>query len=214
MGTAEVVAVATLRPHPHNYRSHPPAQLAHIEASLKEHGVYRNVVVARDDVILAGHGVVEGAKLAGLAEIPIVRLDIDSDSPSAYRVLAGDNEMMRLAEVDDRALTEMLREVRDADDIGLLGTGFDDAMLASLLMVTRPTTEVEGFDAAAEWVGMPEMSARDEGFVIVMRCRTAEERDQLVAHLALESVERRASAWTARWPPQRREDKASVLFEG
>lgn len=45
-----------LKPHPRNYRGHPDDQLAHIERSIRDNGVYRNVLVARDYTILAGHG--------------------------------------------------------------------------------------------------------------------------------------------------------------
>ena len=116
--------------------------------------------------------------------------------------------------MDDRKLTEMLREIRDADDIGLLGTGFDDAMLANLLMVTRPLLEIADANAAAEWVGMPEMSGRESGFQLLLRCDTAEERDDLIAQLDLQYVEHRSAAWFSRWPSRMREDKHSVRFEG
>ena len=48
---ADDAMLADLKPHPKNYRSHPPAQLEHIKSSLEQHGVYRNVVVARDNTI-------------------------------------------------------------------------------------------------------------------------------------------------------------------
>lgn len=129
----EVVAIAALRPHPRNYRRHPESQVAHIAESIRRHGFYRNVVVARDGTILAGHGVVEAARRAGLVEVPVYRLDVAPESPVALKVLTGDNELGRLAEADERALAEILKDVLRDDEVGLLGTGFDDATLGALV---------------------------------------------------------------------------------
>ncbi len=63
---ATVVPIAELKPHPRNYKKHPADQLAHLEASLKQYGQFRNVVVARDSTILAGHGVVAADAAAAL----------------------------------------------------------------------------------------------------------------------------------------------------
>ena len=129
----EVVPVDSLKPHPENYRSHPPDQLLHIKASLEQHGVYRNVVVARDLTILAGHGVVEAAKLAKLVELPVRRLNVAPDSVEAKKILVADNELGRFAEDDDDRLSELLKGIRDDDVMKLLGTGYDDVKLVALL---------------------------------------------------------------------------------
>jgi site-specific DNA-methyltransferase (adenine-specific) len=123
----------TLTPHPRNYRGHPPEQIEHLKASITEHGLYRNVVVARGDVILAGHGVVIATVELGVALVPVVRLDIDPDDPRALKLLAGDNEITRLADDDDGALAAILKELADSS-VGLLGTGYDDAGLTEFLI--------------------------------------------------------------------------------
>ena len=130
---AELVPIDDLRPHPRNYRAHPEDQLAHIVASIREHGFYRNVVATRDGTVLAGHGVVAASRQLGLPSVPTIRLDVEPDDPRALRVLTGDNAIAALANDDDQVLAELLRELHDADGIeGLLGTGFDDRMLTSL----------------------------------------------------------------------------------
>jgi hypothetical protein len=125
----ELVPISTLRAHPRNYRQHVDEQREHIRASLAEHGQYRNVVIARDGTILAGHGVVESARDTGLDEVSAVRLDLDADDPRALKVLAGDNEIARLAFSDEQALAQLLAEI-GIDD--LLGTGFDDGSFSAL----------------------------------------------------------------------------------
>ena len=55
----ESVAIETLKAHPKNYKKHPIKQLEHLMKSIEEHGFYRNVIIAKDSTILAGHGVVQ-----------------------------------------------------------------------------------------------------------------------------------------------------------
>jgi len=153
----ETVAVGDLKPHPKNYRGHPESQVKHLMKSIEEHGLYRNIVVAKDLTILAGHGVATAVTRLGLPEVQVIRLDLDADDPRALKILAGDNEIAHLAHVDDRALTELLKDIGNTG--GLLGTGYDSQMLAALVMVTRPASEIKDFDAAAEWLGMPEYEA-------------------------------------------------------
>lgn len=215
----EVVPLDRLRPHPQNYRAHPPDQLAHIEASLKEHGLYRNVVVARDYTVLAGHGVMQAAQLAGMESIEVKRADVDPFEPGALRLLTGDNEIARLVDVDDRQLTEILRSLQVDDPAGLLGTGFDEAQLANLLYVTRPQSEIEDMDEASHWAGMPEFTGtRTHVLSLQLIFESPEERDKLVKRLKLGSIRKsnddRQRIWSARWPPTDKEDPASVVFDG
>jgi ParB-like chromosome segregation protein Spo0J len=140
---AEVVPLASLKPHQRNYKRHPPEQIEHLCASLRQYGQFRNVVVARDSTILAGHGVVQAMAKLGWAEVTVVRLDLDPKSAKALKLVALDNELPKFAETDDRALTDLLREVSTVE--GLLGTGFDDRSLEALVGESRftPGTEDE-----------------------------------------------------------------------
>src|SRR5262249_52126942 len=99
----ETVSVKLLKPHPRNYQAHPPDQLQHIVRSIEENGLYRNVVVAEDYTILAGHGLTQAWQMMGRDEIPVIRLAIAADSPPALKLLVGDNAISHLAEIDDRA---------------------------------------------------------------------------------------------------------------
>jgi hypothetical protein len=218
--TPTLVALSALKPHPRNYKEHPPEQLAHIVASIRAGGVYRNVVAARDFTLLAGHGVVLAARQMGLTAIPVVVLDVDPHSPAALKVLAGDNEIARLAEQDDRTLTELLRNVKDDDVTGLLGTGYDDQSLAALLFVSRPAEEVSDFDAAAEWVGMPEYDGkRGDNCVLNVQFRTRAERDAFLAKMDVDrkrdSVRemRDGRVFSMWWPPKGVDDRSSLRFE-
>lgn len=210
----ENISITELRPHPKNYRKHPADQIAHIQASIKEHGFYRNIVLANDRVILAGHGVYEACKDMGMKEVPCIVLDIASNSVQALKILSGDNEIGHLAEIDDRALTDILKEIKDIDPDGLLGTGYDAMMLANLVMVTRPVSEIKDFDAAAEWVGMPEYDEGKKRFMVSIYFETEEDRGLFMEkHSDVSIMTRGAEIWSGWWPARERKDLKSVKFE-
>ena len=204
--------IDALKPHERNYKEHPDDQVEHIAASLQAHGFYKNIVVARDGTILAGHGVVQAARRLGLTEVPVVRLDLGPDDPRALKILAGDNEIARLSEIDDRRLSEMLREINEADS--LLGTGYDEMMLANLITVTRPADEVQDFDAAREWVGMPEFESAKQPLQIIVSFRSEEDRDRFIEMFELGKLKKNTGALTLStwWPHKEIEDPASVKF--
>lgn len=208
------VAVKDIRPHPRNYRSHPDSQIEHLMASIEQYGFFRNIVLANDGTILAGHGVVEAAKRLGHDVVPAVRLDLDPESPAALKLLAADNELARFAENDDRALTELLKQIAEDEPLGLLGTGYDEMQLANLLLVTRPAHEIEDMNEAAQWVGMPGFEAFTGEPLLMLRFDTDEDRDKLVEQLELKSIQRGKTRWSAWWPPRDQMDMASVRFDG
>lgn len=210
----ETVALSRLRPHPRNYRQHPPDQLAHLVQSIKTHGVYRNIVVAEDYTILAGHGVARALEEMGRLEAPVVRLPIDPHSPQALKLLAGDNEIGHLAEIDDRLFTDILKEIKEFDIDGLLGTGYDEMMLTNLVFVTRNESEIADLNQAAAWAdaGME----YENGFIplkIIISFRNEEDRQQFADLAKLHFSRKEAKHWAAWWPAREREDLGSLRYE-
>jgi DNA modification methylase len=181
----ERVARAALRPHPQNYRHHPPEQLDHLVASLREHGIYRPVVVARDNTILAGHGLVLAAERLGIVEMNVVRVDVAPDSIQALKLLSGDNELARLSEDSNEALAQILQQIRNDDLAGvgaLIGTGYTDASLASLI-ATLPQADIP-----IDEVEVPEPPLQPRTVV--------GDRIRLGRHLLVCGDARDATAWT------------------
>ncbi|MEO7520641.1 MAG: ParB N-terminal domain-containing protein [Gemmatimonas sp.] len=210
----ERVAVASLKPHSKNYRRHPADQLAHIVESIKQNGYYRNIVLASDYTILAGHGVVLAAEQIGDTHVPAICLDIPPESPQALKILAGDNEISRLGEIDDRALTNLLGEVLEADWNGLLGTGFDADMLAAYTMLTRPQSEIESADASLAWVGLPAFEPKEAPLKIVVSCETETDRANFMQLIGATIVQYKlGTVWSLWWPQKEREDPSSLRFE-
>ena len=211
----ETVTIASLKDHPKNYREHPDDQLAHLQESLREHGFYRNIVVARDSTILAGHGMVKAAKRSGLVSVPVIRLDVDPADPRALKVLIGDNEIEHLAEQNDRLLIDLLKQIKDADPDGLLGTGYDSMMLANLLLVTRTRSEIEDFDEAAAWVGLPEYEGAKPPYMrVAVSFRTREAAEAFFSKLEAEMPEEGGVSSKSMWyPPEEGMDRKSIRFQ-
>lgn len=134
-----------LRPHPRNYSVHPEEQLEHLMQRVREYGIYRNVVIAQDNTILAGHGLIQALKKMGRETVPGVRIPMDSEDPAALRLLTGDNEVSQLSEKDNQLLSGLLTEIKSFDLNGLLGTGFNETSLALLSVdpIDEPEEEEE-----------------------------------------------------------------------
>lgn len=209
------VPLDSLRPHPRNYRTHPDDQLAHIIRSIELHGQYRNIVIARDHTILAGHGVALAAGRLGLTDVAVIRLDIDPEDTAALQVLAGDNEISNLAEVDDRVLTELLRELAAVDVDNLLSTGFDSQQLAALAFVTRDRNELNDFDEAAEWLGLPAFAGGDPTPQLIIKFLDTADRDRFLAEVLPDHpmIRKQSEAWSTYWPWRPRNDAKALRFD-
>ena len=205
-----------LKPHPDNYRLHGETQLKHIKESIKANGVYRNIIVSDDGYILAGHGVVQACVELEVPQIPVIQLDIGHKEPAALKVLTGDNEISNLGDIDDRKLSEILKDIADMDD--LLGTGFDEMQLANLVYVTRPQSEIEDFDAAKEWVGLPAYDEETPGesskVKVTIEFANEEDRLKYIEEKGIKFKSRQGKkVWTTSWPFQESNDRKSVKFE-
>jgi hypothetical protein len=208
----QMMAVSDLQEHEANYREHPDDQLEHLTASLMEHGFYRNVVVARDGTVLAGHGIARAAAQIGLKKVPVTKLDIAANSPEALKLIAGDNELQRLGQLNDRQLADLLRGAHD--DATLLGTGFDSKTLASLIMVTRPKSEIKDANAAHAWVGLPEFDGGSDPPKLVISFDSEDDRTKLLELIGIETIHKGTHHTLSTWWPERpKEDLSSLRFD-
>jgi hypothetical protein len=120
---------------------------------------------------------------------------------------------MRLADIDDRKLTEVLKKIHDAD--GLLGTGFNEQQLANLVMITRHSSEIKDLDKAEEWVGMPGYDERIEGthsYILTISFASEAERLEFIKKYPIQITTRIGKTWSTTWPYQGRNDMASIEF--
>ena len=134
----EYLPLQRLKPYPKNARTHSRKQVKQIAESISRFGWTNPILIDRDDMILAGHGRVEAAKLLGMAEVPCVRLENMSPEEKRAYVLA-DNKLALNAGWDDEILAEELQALLAIDldfDIGL--TGFSIAEIDTLVEGLNP----------------------------------------------------------------------------
>lgn len=211
------VPLADLHAHPQNYREHPADQIEHLKVSIEVNGLYKPLVAAHwagQYTLLVGHGCKLALLALGWTEAPVYPIAIDPMDPAALALLVGDNGIPHLAMDDDRALTNLLKTIRDMDTDALLGTGYDEMMLANLLMVTRPAGEIADKNEAAEWVGMPDYEPVADPLQAVISFRSEQDRAAFARLLDVQwqkVVGRTKTAW---WPNRETDDTASVRFKG
>lgn len=219
-----LIPLALLRRHPENYQTHPAEELAHLAASITRHGFYKNIVVARDFTILAGHGTAEAGQLAGQQQVPAVVFDLDPFDDDALAILVGDNEIQRGAVKDERRMTDILVRLQERQSAetetlhALAGTGFDPLQLRALVMVTRDAGEVLPKVETSLWSGqgMPDYGDVQEPIKLTISFRSRADRSAFcVEHLALkvapDDPRTTCSTW---WPPKPRDKTSKLLWEG
>lgn len=208
-----MLKITELKPHPRNYNSHPEDQRKHIAESIKQFGFYRRIIVARDNTILAGHGLFETAKELKLTEVPVLRYSFQPDSKVGLKILAGDNHIRQLAMADDRLLAEILRDVTGEDPLNLVGTGFDSEMLSALVFTTRHADEIKDKNDASAWVGLPSFENVDTPLKLIVQFRNTKDREKFCKENKLELSSRTRETWSTWWPKKEQDDTASVKFQ-
>ena len=91
----EQVKIMDLKPYKNNARTHSPKQVEEIARSIKVFGFTNPVLVDQDNMIIAGHGRVMGAKELGMEEIPVIRIEYLSGAEKRAYILA--DKSMRTA---------------------------------------------------------------------------------------------------------------------
>ena len=74
----EYRSIDALLPYARNPRTHSPAQIAKISASIVEFGWTQPILVDGDNGIIAGHGRLAAARKLELAEVPVIEVHISN----------------------------------------------------------------------------------------------------------------------------------------
>lgn len=116
--------ITKVRPHPDNPSSGDQEQIA---VSIEVSGMYRPVEAQRSTgYILAGNTTYAACLLLDATVLPVIWLDVDDEA--ALRILLGDNQLARLAIVDQGLLTPLVERLLETE-MRLLGTGYDEPSL-------------------------------------------------------------------------------------
>lgn len=202
--------ISDLKNHPKNYKEHPDDQIEHIIYSIKNNGFLKNIIISLDNVILAGHGVVKAARQMGKTKIPVIQLEIKSDDPKALKVIASDNEISRLALVNDEDLCKLLFEVLEDD--GLEGSGFNEDQLNALAMVSRPPDQIKDKNENDHLIGMEDFSTEsDEPWhKVIVSFENEDDFLKFQKSLGIELEITNRSIW---FPIKDRDDVSSIRFD-
>ncbi len=132
-------AISSLKPYANNPRTHSKKQIRQIADSIEEFGWTNPVLIGADNGVIAGHGRIAAAKLLGMSDVPVMRIDHLTDAQRRAYIIA-DNKLAENAGWDEELLSIELQALSDLDinfDIEL--TGFEMGEIDVLLGADAPT---------------------------------------------------------------------------
>ena len=142
------VPTASLQLNPKNPRLHSNKQIRQISESLKAFGFNVPVLVDGALRVIAGHGRVLAAKLAGITELPTITLEHLTEAQAKAFMIA-DNRLTENSVWDDRLLAEQFKSLSEVElDFSLDVTGFEIGEIDVMIEGLAPA--IEGGDDPAD----------------------------------------------------------------
>jgi hypothetical protein len=147
----EDVKISDLSSDPANLRLHSDRNLQAIKNSLARFGQQKPIVIDSKNIVRAGNGTLDAAKLLGWETISCARSDLKGSDLIAFGI--ADNRSAELATWDEGALTDMLIGLGNESDELLLAAGYDVAEVDALIDASSdpaPPEEFKSFDENIE----------------------------------------------------------------
>ncbi|MBF0342565.1 MAG: site-specific DNA-methyltransferase [Magnetococcales bacterium] len=149
----EIWDVERLIPYANNARTHTPAQVDQVAASVKEFGFTNPILVDSQSGIIAGHCRMMAARKLKMATVPVIVLDHLNDVQRRAYILA-DNQLALQAGWDFDIMDVEIERLRDDGfDLDLLGFSDDD--LAGILDRIGDDEEGDGEGGGEEIIPEP-----------------------------------------------------------
>lgn len=168
--------IDAVRQHPRNPNN---GDVEALTESIQINGFYTAITADRSTgYILAGNHRYQALLALNATQIPVIWADPDGEG-GALRVLAGDNQLSRLARMDNAALLEVLKDLQESE-IGLVGSGFDDIAMELLMQQVAMDAEAPIGDGAGFGAG----EAPNGIYQVVVDFYDQDQRDELFATLA------------------------------
>jgi DNA modification methylase len=146
----EYLAVSDLKPNPRNARLHSKKQLHQIAASIGEFGFNVPVLIDRGNIIIAGHGRLEAARMLGMETVPVLRIEHLTDAQKRAFALA-DNKIALNSDWDLEILQGDMKELSALDlNFDLEITGFETAEIDLLIDGATAPTKADRSDIIPE----------------------------------------------------------------
>lgn len=130
-----------LKPFAKNPKKHPESQINMLKKSMSEFGWTNPILVAEDNMVVAGHARLQAAKELNFTEVPVIKLDMPYEKAVAYVI--ADNQLAELAETDDELMSRLLKDVMDIPDFDFEATGYTLDDLDELIQEVTPHEIVE-----------------------------------------------------------------------
>ena len=155
----ELVNLDSIHLNAKNPRIHSKVQIQQIAKSIKRFGWNIPIAVDKDGMVLAGNGRLEAARLLGLTEVPIVRLNhLTKAQAKAY--IVADNKLTENSQWDEKLLGEIFLELSKSDlDFELSDTGFEVAEIDILIQdLENPSGPLDPLDIPSSSLTGPPVS--------------------------------------------------------
>jgi hypothetical protein len=198
----EYLAPDELVPYARNARRHPKKQIQQIAESIRAFGFNAPVLINAYNVLLAGHGRVEAAKLIGLETIPCLRLEhMSEDEQRAY--LLADNRIAEGATWDEELLAQELGALLKLPDLSFdLGAiGFSVAEVDALIEGQVPEEPGNPADDVVPEDAAPRVHPGDIWQLGVHRliCGDARDGDIIAALMAMSAMRGASNTLSLSW---------------
>lgn len=147
----DYVPLASILPNPINPRKHSRQQIGALAHSIKSFGFNAPILVDSENRVVAGHARLEAARLLGLQEVPVVRLEHLSEHQAKAYMLA-DNKLTDRSAWDDAKVSIILKDLSEmALEFEIEATGFETAEIDLRIQSLDPSEGVA--DSADEFEG-------------------------------------------------------------
>lgn len=147
----KIELIAKLVPNPGNPNKHPESQIELLSQIIKAQGWRAPITVStRSGFIVRGHGRLMAAKKLQVKEVPVDYQNYATEAEE-YADLIADNRIAELAEIDAKALADMIEHI-DTGEIPLELTGYLEEEYAEIIDALTDGLEdqLHGLDAVID----------------------------------------------------------------
>lgn len=128
----------SLIPYARNARTHTPAQISQIAASIQEFGWTTPILIDGKSIIIAGHARVEAAQKLGIDKVPTIEVSHLTETQKRAYILA-DNKLAMNAGWDEELLSLEIQELK-MEEYPLEIVGFSEVEIDGYLAQAERTT--------------------------------------------------------------------------
>lgn len=154
----EIIELTDIKPHPSNPRIHPKKQIRQIAESIKAFGFRMPVLIDQDNRLICGHARTEACKLAGMDQVPAVRVT-DLDDAQIRALMIADNRLTEISTWDDQLLGEHLKVLSDLDlNFDIECIGFDYGEIEQRILEFEHTLGEEYIEEHDDSDALPDQS--------------------------------------------------------